>query len=138
MKYNRGKIAKIINCHKFEMIDFYNACPFVFEGEFIDTRKREVVLWRSVGVVWKWLGGSSLAEAGKEFHRDHANVIHSIKAVINAYEGYGHPEIVDNIELVKSKMPMNYYSDDDLWVNYAKNLVRLDELYHKRVKLAQI
>jgi hypothetical protein len=131
MKYNRGKIAKIIECQKFEMIDFYNACPFVFEGDYIDTRKREVVLWRSVGVVWKWLGGATLSEAGREFHRDHANVIHSIKAVINAYEGYGHPEIVDNIEKIKSCFPFNYYADEDIWVNYAKNLVRLDYLVGK-------
>lgn len=138
MKYNRGKIAKLTGCTKFEMFDFYNACPFVFEGEYIDTRRREVVLWRSVGVIWKWLGGSSLHEAGREFHRDHSNVVHSIKAVINAYEGYGHPEIVQNIELVKSKIPLNFQTSDDIWVNYAKNLVRLDELYSKKVKLAEI
>lgn len=131
MKYNRAKIGKLTGCHKFEMLDFYNACPFVFEGDYIDTRKREVVLWRTVGVVWKWLDGCSLAESGKEFHRDHANVIHSIKCVINAYEGYGHPEIIDNIELIKTKMPLNYYTDDDIWVNYAKNLVRLDGLLGK-------
>jgi hypothetical protein len=113
------------------MIDFYNACPFVFEGEFIDTRKREVVLWRSVGMVWKWLGGSSLAESAKEFHRDHAVTVHAIKAVINAYEGYGHPEIIENIEKVKACFPLNYYPDEDIWVNYAKNLVRLDGLLGK-------
>jgi hypothetical protein len=113
------------------MIDFYNACPFVFEGEFIDTRKREVVLWRSVGMVWKWLGGCSLAESAKEFHRDHAVTVHAIKAVINAYEGYGHREIIENIEKVKSSFPLNYYADDDIWVNYAKNLVRLDGLVGK-------
>lgn len=131
MKYNRGKIGKMIGCTKFEMIDFYNACPFVFEGDLIDTRKREVVLWRSVGMVWKWLSGCSLYESGKEFHRDHAVTIHAIKAVINAYEGYGHPEIVENIEKVKACVPMNFYPEDDIWVNYAKNLVRLDGLIGK-------
>jgi len=104
---------------------------FVFEGEFIDTRKREVVLWRSVGMVWKWLGGCSLAESAKEFHRDHAVTVHAIKAVINAYEGYGHPEIVENIEKVKASFPLNYYPEDDIWVNYSKNLVRLDGLVGK-------
>lgn len=131
MKYNRGKIGEMIGCTKFEMIDFYNACPFVFEGDFIDTRKREVVLWRSVGMVWKWLGGSSLAESGKEFHRDHAVTIHAIKAVINAYEGYGHPEIVKNIDKIKEHVPLNFYPEEDIWVNYAKNLVRLDQLVGK-------
>ena len=131
MKYNRGKIAKLTGCTKFEMIDFYNACPFVFEGDLIDTRKREVVLWRSVGMVWKWLSGSSLAEAGKEFHRNHAVTIHAIKAVVNAYEGYGHPEIVQNIEKIKTCLPLNFYPEDDIWVNYAKNLVRLDGLLGK-------
>ena len=131
MKYNRAKIAKLTGCTKFEMIDFYNACPFVFEGDLINTRKREVVLWRSVGMVWKWLGGSSLAESGKEFHRDHAVTVHAIKAVINAYEGYGNPEIIENIEKVKSCFPLNYYPEDDIWVNYAKNLVRLDGILGK-------
>lgn len=131
MKYNRGKIAKLTECNKFEMIDFYNACPFVFEGDLIDTRRREVVLWRSVGMVWKWLSGASLAEAGKEFHRNHAVTIHAIKAVVNAYEGYGHPEIVQNIEKVKACFPLNYYPEEDIWVNYAKNLVRLDQLVGK-------
>jgi hypothetical protein len=131
MKYNRGKIAELTGCVKFEMIDFYNACPFVFEGEFIDTRKREVVLWRSVGIVWYWLGGKSLHESARAFHRNHANAIHSIKSVMNAYDGFGHPEIIDNIEKIKSSLPLNYYPEDDIWVNYAKNLVRLDGLVGK-------
>jgi len=38
MKYKRGKIAKIIEVSSFEMVDFYEACPYIFEGELLNKK----------------------------------------------------------------------------------------------------
>lgn len=138
MKYKRGKIAKIIEVSSFEMVDFYEACPYIFEGEILKTRKQEVVLWRNVGMVWNWLSGKCLQDAGKDFGRDHSTVIHAIKQVLTTYEGYGYQEIKDNIELIKEKSRCHIKPVDDINVNELKNLVLLENRISKLLKLAQI
>ena len=128
MNYTRGKISKLIQCNKFEMVDFYNVCPYKFEGEFTKLRKQEVVMWRNVGMIWSWLSGNSLQKAGKEFHRDHSTVLHALKQLDFAYHGWGCEQIIDNIEEIKNKSYNILHVSEDIWVNYAKNLVRLDHL----------
>jgi hypothetical protein len=134
MKLQRGKISKLINYSSFEMVDFYNSCPFIFEGETLKTRRQEVVMWRNIGMVWGWLGGKSLQKAGEEFGRDHSTVIHAIKQIINAYEGFGYPEIIENIDTIKEKSKNFVYQTDDINVNYVRNLIRLDDLLGKKLK----
>jgi chromosomal replication initiation ATPase DnaA len=115
------------------MIDFYNVCPYKFQGEFVKLRKQEVVMWRNVGMIWAWLGGKSLTDAGKEFHRDHTTVLHALKQLESAFKGWGCNEIIDNIEAIKLKSPNFIHTTEDICVNYAKNLVRLDALIGKKL-----
>jgi hypothetical protein len=138
MKYNRGKISKMLEISSFEMVDFYEACPYIFEGELLKTRKQEVVIWRNIGMLWNWMSGKSLQAAGKDFGRDHSTVIHAIKQVLTTYEGYGYQEIKENIELIKEKSRCHIKPVDDINVNELKNLVLLENRISKLLKLAQI
>lgn len=132
MVYERSKIMSVINWNKFEMSDFYYSCPYDFDDPANKTRLREVVLWRNVGMVWAWLAGNTIANSGKLFKRDHSTVIHAIKQIVVAYDGYGHTEMIQNIESIKEKCRENCGVPDDVWTNYLISQVRLENNYAKK------
>jgi hypothetical protein len=134
MHYNRTEVINLIKWNKFEMSDFYFVCPFDFNDPKNKTRLREVVLWRNVGVLWAWLSGDGIVSAGKLFHRDHSTVIHAIKQVILAYEGFGHAEIIQHIESIKEQSKENILLNNDSCVGYAICQVRLENNIAKLLK----
>jgi hypothetical protein len=125
---NRAILCKITGISNFEMSDFWDVCPYTFEGWERQTRKREILFWRNVGMLYAYLSGYTLEKAGKMFHRDHATVIHSIKSIVTAYEGWGHIELVDIINTIKNYQLINVNQSHDVGVNYAVSQVILDSM----------
>lgn len=132
MVYERGEIMQRINWNKFVMSDFYYTCPYDFDDPANKTRLREVVMWRNVGMVWAWLAGNSLVNSGKLFKRDHSTVIHAIRQLVIACDGYGHTEMIHNVECIKEKSRENCGVEFDVWTNYAICQVRLENNFAKK------
>lgn len=129
LERTRGELIKVINVHHFEMSDFWSVCPYTFEGVEKRTRKREIVHWRNVGMLWAFMSGMSLQKAGELFDRDHATVIHGIENILTAYEGYGHVELVDIINTIQDNKLSTIFKSDDSNINYAISQVILDSRY---------
>jgi hypothetical protein len=110
------------------MSDFWDVCPYTFEGWERRTRKREVLFWRNVGMFYAYMSGKTLEKAGSMFDRDHATVIHGIKSIITAYEGWGHVELVDIINTVNNYRLTNVDKSEDVSINYAVSQVILDSM----------
>jgi hypothetical protein len=127
MVYKRSEIIKLINFNEFTLADFYYFCPYDFNQKENQTRKREVVMWRNVGMVWAWLSGFTMENAGKLFNRDHSTVIHALGQLMLTYEGYGYEEIKQNIETIKNGLKEVVIIHDDICVNYAVSQVLLEK-----------
>ena len=134
MVYKRNELIKIINFNRFEMSDFYFVCPYDLSLKENFTRKREVAMWRNVGMLWAWLSGESFSCSGKMFNRHHSTVIHAIKHVLLSYEGYGHEEIKQNIEMIKSQSIECIDFNLDLCSKHAISLCILDKKMASLIK----
>ncbi len=78
---------------------FWKTCPYTIDELNAKNRSRKLAVWRQIGMVWYRLSGKSLKGAGKVFDRNHATVLHSIKIVSNAFDGY-YPEMLDKIKIL--------------------------------------
>lgn len=130
---NRGTLKKVTGIKNFDMADFLAVCPYNFEGEQRRTRKREVLIWRNVGMFYAYMSGYSLQKAGSIFDRDHATVIHALKNILTAYEGYGLTELVDVIKRVNDHHLSNVDASKDVNINYAISQVILDSMYSQLI-----
>jgi hypothetical protein len=109
---------------------FENACPYTIDQLREGGRKRNMVYWRQVGQWWYFLECGVKSHAGRFFDRDHATVIHSIRAVNEAIEGYN-PELLRMIEDVISCAPLKeskymFVPHESMCVNEAISLTLLD------------
>lgn len=110
------------------MSDFWDVCPYTFEGWEKRTRKREVLFWRNVGMFYAYMSGYTLEKSGSLFDRDHATVIYSIKSIITAYEGWGHIEMLDIINTINNHSLLSVDQSHDVGINYAVSQVILDSM----------
>ena len=133
MVYSKTEMMRLIKWNNFDMTDFYYVCPYDFNDPLMRTRKREVVLWRNVGMIWSWLSGNTSVDAGKEFNMDHSVVFHALKQLRAAYDGYGHVEMIDHIETIKDKSNLIYRKTNDVCTNYAICQVRLENNIAKKL-----
>lgn len=125
---NRGTLCKITGIKRFEMSDFWAVCPYTFEGWERRTRKREVLFWRNVGMLYAYMSGMTLEKAGQVFDRDHATVIHGIGSILTAYEGWGHIEMLDIINTINNHSLLSVDQSHDVGINYAVSQVILDSM----------
>lgn len=51
-------------------------------------RNRNAVQWRQIIMTFNYINGMTLDEAGEMFNRDHTTVLHGIKCVCSAMQGY--------------------------------------------------
>ena len=71
---------------------FEKCCPFSMDELRKGNRKREIALWRHIGIVWYRLNGYGYKQIASIFNRNHAIVNNSEKRVFDALLGYD-PEI---------------------------------------------
>lgn len=109
------------------MDDFWTVCPYSFTGAEVRSRKRELVWWRNVGMVWGFMSGLTLDQSGQLFDRHHGVVLHAFQSIENAYEGFGHTEMIEIIELIKANQAIGAPRTKDIWQNYAVCQVLMDK-----------
>ena len=68
----------------FNMQDFYDACPYSMDELRRKNRKQDIKEWRQLGMSWLAMQKFNLTEAGIQFNKDHATVIHSLNVIFDA------------------------------------------------------
>lgn len=117
----------------FTMQDFYSVCPYTLEELKIQNRHREIMQWRQLGMVIYAIVNSHVSNAGKHFERDHATVIHAMKMVQLANNGY-HPEFKEKITQVLEARYSDLIKTDDINVNEVTALIKLQRLINKKLE----
>lgn len=127
---------KTNDIHIFNEIDFYRTCPINEEVIKSKIRDSHVVKWRHLGCVWVLLSCNSLTEAAKVMKRNHATIIHAVKKVVNAIEGYD-DELLKCLEMLvdnsRKGVYLNYVDkqyNDDIKENELVGLVSLQSNFN--------
>lgn len=108
---------------KYEITDFWCTSPYDPMDLIREDRRREVMHWRHVGLVWHVLSGLGPRQAGFRFERNHATAIHSMKEVLKALElPHQYPEMMEVIESVKAMSKQTYANVRDVEISSALNL----------------
>lgn len=127
------KIKSMLNLERYNMDDFWSACPHDVDIIKSKTRKEDIRSWRQVGMVWARLCGLSLEDAGLMLGRDHATVVHSENMFIDVLEGFGDPLIRVAIKEVQEHIREYIPKNQDMNVNEASCLVVLDHIVGSRI-----
>lgn len=116
-------IKLAIAAPKYEINDFWCTSPYDPTDLIQDNRKREVMNWRHVGLVWHVLSGLGPRQAGFRFERNHATALHSLKEVMKALElPHQYPEIMAVIDEVKAMSKKTYANVRDTEIASALHL----------------
>ncbi len=119
------EIKLAISAPKYEITDFWCASPYDPTELLKENRKRELVLWRHIGLTWTVLSGMGVRQAGNSFGRNHATAIHSMKEVMKALEfPHQYPEISEAIRAVRDMAKKTYANVRDVEVASALHLER--------------
>ena len=129
-----------INARRYEMSDFYAVCPIPIELIKGTTRKRTIVYWRQVGMVWARLSGFSGPKASAIFNRDHATCIHAEKSVLDSFHArFGNDEIREMIEEVEEFANTQIVQNEEMGVNECISAVIIERnLIEKFSKLGEL
>lgn len=73
-----------------DLIYFWDVCPYTHEELRKRNRKRELAYWRQVAMYVARRSGMSHEESAGLFGFDHSTCIYAVKCVDNALEGYNH------------------------------------------------
>jgi Bacterial dnaA protein helix-turn-helix len=124
------KIQSKLDRFSFHENSFYEVTPYDSSELSSSNRKRNLVVWRSVGMVWLRLCGYSQETTAEIFNRDHTTVHHAEKQVLNALEGFDF-EIKEAFYKV-----MNFGKDtcirtDELGINYINSLILMENEFKK-------
>lgn len=117
----------------FTIDDFNTVCPFTIEELRKPDRSRNIMLWRQIGMVWYAINLNHLANAGNVFNKDHATVIHSLKMVQLANNGY-HPELKEKLDKVLDAKNNHLIVTNDINTNQITALRNLERLMNKKLK----
>ena len=132
--YNRIEIKRLFPCNRYEMRDFWAVCPYTFTKAEMKSRKREHVIWRNIGVVWAWLSGVGLREAGEMFDRGHCITIHAIKEIKKAFiDGYGHVEMIEIIDQIRNNSFEYVHQTGDICIDELRSMVTLENLIQEKI-----
>ena len=89
------------------------------------SRKREIVMARDLMMVNLWANTSaSLTKVGATYGKDHATIIHSIKKINNALDGYN-DDVLDLIKSIRSRNTVTNQGVDN-GVNEMIALINLE------------
>lgn len=80
----RELINERIGRKNYDILQFWNDCPFDFDQIINKSRKQELMLHRQCAMTYYVMSGRSLSEVGAKFGKDHATVISSMKNVYEA------------------------------------------------------
>lgn len=117
--YNLEKIRSFFpEGFNFDIDDVFKACPYTFIELQKKSRLKDLVQWRQISMIFKYASGSTFEQVGHYFNKDHSTIVHSLKCVINALEGYD-PVLKEKIDKIVSSSDVFIYSTDD----HSKNLV---------------
>jgi hypothetical protein len=132
--YNRIEVKKLFPSNRYEMRDFWAVCPYTTKELYSKSRKRELVIWRDVGIVWAWVSGVGLREAAEMFGRTHCTTIHAIKEIRKAFEeGYGHTEMIEIVNKIRANSHEFILQTGDICQDELRSLVTLENLIGERL-----
>ena len=95
------------------------------------SRKREIVVARDIMMANLWANTSAtLTKVGATYWKDHATIIHSIKKINNALEGYN-DDVLDLIKSIRSRNTITNQGIDN-GVNEMIALINLESRIYER------
>ncbi len=136
MNYNIQSITDTKNSFpkntRFVFEDFLIACPFSLEYLRQVSRKREVMQWRQLGMVWLAIENMHLSKAGKFFDKDHSTVIHALKVVREANNGFDYV-LKEKIDKIMNCIDLSVPYSNDSSENEKNSLIYLERLIKKKL-----
>lgn len=121
----------------FNITDFLMVCPYDIDELRTPDRTQDLREWRQIGMSWKAIQDGGLMGASRMFKRDHATVLHSLKLVVDALDGY-HDDLAEKIYKVCEKVtPTNLRIDSEDMNEIASAMLIERNLIEKFSKLAQ-
>jgi hypothetical protein len=137
MNYNIQSITDTKNSFpkntRFVFEDFLIACPFSLNYLKQVSRKREIMQWRQLGMVWLAIENMHLSKAGRFFDKDHSTVIHALKVVRSANKGYDYM-LKEKIDAIMNCIELSVPYSEDSSENEKNSLMYLERLI--KIKLA--
>jgi hypothetical protein len=101
-------------------------------------KRKNVMEWRQVGMIWKALECGNAVEAGGYFGKNHATVFHSLKLAHLAFDGY-HESLAEKIyEVCESLQGFNLRTDSADMNEIASAVLIERNLIEKFRKLAEL
>jgi hypothetical protein len=96
------------------------------------SRKREVLQWRQLGMVWLEIEYMLLSKAGRFFDKDHSTVIHALKVVRQANKGYDYV-LKEKIDKIMNCIDLSVPYSNDSSENEKNSLIYLERLIKKKL-----
>lgn len=109
----------------FSMDDFISACPYTMDELRKRDRHTDIKQWRHVGMTFYALENNNILRTGRYFNMDHASVIHAIKNVMFANQGFD-PDLKDKIDSVLHTRANYLVYTSDINVNEVTALRHLE------------
>jgi hypothetical protein len=107
------------------MQDFYDACPYTIDQLRSPSRKEDLKSWRNVGMFYQWMLNNNFMYTGIIFNRNHSTVIHGVKMVVDAMDGYNYI-LKEKVDAVINSNTYGIYATDDIHTNEVLALILLE------------
>lgn len=117
--------------YKFTLADIFTVCPYTLDELKVKSRKHHLVRWRSLFMVYYFMNGNTLAQAGQKMTRDHSTVLHAIGNVYFARTGVYH-ELNDMINSAIDCQSFDIEETTDINVNEAISLAHSESKFFER------
>ena len=129
---NREAIEKLFpEGYIFDLTHVYSVMPYTLETVIGRTREKDILHYRQIITVYLFMNGLSLKEVGEEVEKDHATVLHSIRCVVFAMQGFDN-RLKDKLDLVIQETEAGVMATRDTSMNELISLAYIESLLLKK------
>ena len=129
---NRDAIEEVFpEGYIFDLTQVFSVMPYTLEKVLSPTREKDILHYRQIITVYHFMSGLSLIETAQEVNRDHAKVLHSIRCVVFAMQGFDN-RLKDKLDLVIQETEAGVMATRDTSMNELISLAYIESLLLKK------